>query len=614
VNWQHLQAFLWLRWRLRLNQLKRGGVANAIVLGILAVCAAALAVAFFVGFFLFGLLAVPQDYYALMVLLVWDGLVVGFLFFWAVGLLAELQRAEVLSLDKFLHLPVSIWGAFLLNYLSSLFSMNVMILLPGMVGFILGLLCSRGPVMLVLLPLLAGFVLMVTAVTYQFQGWLAALMVNKRRRRTIIVVVTVAFILLCQLPNLINFWPNKPYFEQHTEFAKLQKQDQHKLQESLASGEITAKQYDQRQAELKREYRDREEELDRQMSESVDSIGRLVNLVLPPGWLPLGAMAAAEGNIATALLGTLGMTLIGTASLWRAYRTTVRLYTGQYTSGKGRPAAAQQAPKPQKPSAGLLEMDIPWLSEQTAAIALASFRSLIRAPEAKMMLLTPIIMAVVFGFMILTKSVDPPEALRPLMAFGGMTTALLSMIQLLGNQFGFDRSGFRVYVLCAAPRRDILLGKNLAFVPFGLGLATVMVLLVEGLYPMRIDHFLALAPQMISMYLLVCLTCNWLSMLAPMPIASGSFKPSNPKLIPVLLQLVFVFLLMATLSLTLLPLGIELLLQHLAGIEGIPICAVLSLAECAVVVVAYWLLLDGQGRFLAWRERRILEMVTTKAE
>ena len=53
---------------------------------------------------------------------------------------------------------------------------------------------------------------------------------------------------------------------------------------------------------------------------------------------------------------------------------------------------------------------------------------------------------------------------------------LLTMIQLVGNQFGFDRSGFRVYVLCAAPRRDILLGKNLAVAPLALGFSLVFVL------------------------------------------------------------------------------------------------------------------------------------------
>ena len=75
---------------------------------------------------------------------VWDGLVVGFLFSWAIGLLAELQRSEVLSLDKFLHLPVSLTGVFLINYLSSLFSLTLIIFVPAMVGLSLGLVIRPG--------------------------------------------------------------------------------------------------------------------------------------------------------------------------------------------------------------------------------------------------------------------------------------------------------------------------------------------------------------------------------------------------------------------------------------------------------------------------------------
>jgi len=39
--------------------------------------------------------------------------------------------------------------------------------------------------------------------------------------------------------------------------------------------------------------------------EGLKRTARLVNLVLPPGWLPLGAMNAAEGHIAAALLAAL---------------------------------------------------------------------------------------------------------------------------------------------------------------------------------------------------------------------------------------------------------------------------------------------------------------------
>ena len=117
---------------------------------------------------------------------------------------AELQRAEVLSIDKFLHLPVSVKGVFLINYLSSLLSVNLGLFLSAMLGFSLGLVFAKGPAMLVVLPLVAAFALAVTALTYQFQGWLASLMTNPRRRRAVIMVATLVFILVSQIPFLTN--------------------------------------------------------------------------------------------------------------------------------------------------------------------------------------------------------------------------------------------------------------------------------------------------------------------------------------------------------------------------------------------------------------------------
>jgi hypothetical protein len=67
------------------------------------------------------------------------------------------------------------------------------------------------------------------------------------------------------------------------------------------------------------------------------------------------------------------------------------------------------------------------------------------------------------------------------------------------------------------------------------------------------------------------------------------------------------------LSPLLLPLGIELAVQYLGGIEGLPIYLVLSLVECAAVACIYGLLLGWQGSTLHAREQRILEIVT-KAE
>src|SRR5262249_4566212 len=154
----------------------------------------------------------------------------------------------------------------------------------------------------------------------------------KRRRRTVIVLVTAAFILVMQLPNLVNLL--RPWHgRQQDELNAQQSKELADLDRARSSGEITALQHQQRSAETLRKYQDQRQEQDRQTWQQVEQTTRLVNLLLPPGWLPLGAMSAFAGDMLPPLLGTLGLTLLGTASLWRAYRTTVRLYTGQFTSG-----------------------------------------------------------------------------------------------------------------------------------------------------------------------------------------------------------------------------------------------------------------------------------------
>ena len=230
------------------------------------------------------------------------------------------------------------------------------------------------------------------------------------------------------------------------------------------------------------------------------------------------------------------------------------------------------------------------------------------------MLLSPLLMSIIFGSMLWRGRQSIPDSIRPLVAIAAMVVVLFGMLQLMANQFGFDRDGFRVFVLCAAPRRDILLGKNLAFAPLALGMAAIMLTIVQVLCPMRADHFLAMFPQYFSMFLLFCILTNLLSIYAPVHVAEGSLKPSNPKLGTVLLQLAMFFLLFPlTQGLTLLPLGIEAVLRLLGWPAGAPIYLVLSLAECAGVVTIYHFSLDWFGGLFQAREQRILEIVTNRA-
>lgn len=599
MNGQHLRAFLWLRWRLRINQLRRGGTANAIILVILLVGGVLLAVGLFVVFFLLGLLGLPKVDSALL-LYTWDGLIVFFLFLWVIGLLTDLQRSESLSLGKFLHLPVPLGGAFAINYLSSLLSINLVLFLPAFIGMSLGLTIARGPLLLLQLPLLAAFVLAVTAPTYQLQGWLASLMTNKRRRRTVIFLATVSLVLIGQMPNLINMlvpWKSQGFEKERSAKVK-----------ALKDSNPSPEEYKKQLAEIDYEIQVMRHARDRQIEQTM----RTINLALPPGWLALGAEGLTRGAVLPALLATAGFTLIGSASLWRAYRTTMRLYRGDYSMGKPRttlPAADE------KPAPNLLEKKLPLLSEPATAIALGAWRSLQRAPEAKMMLLTPIVLVAISGSMFLLRPVPLPVAARPMLPFGVMAMVLLSMLQLVGNQLGFDRGGFRVFVLSPAPRRDVLLGKNLAFAPLPLALGLMMTILLQVLFPMGPVYFLAVFPQLLSMFLIFCVLANYLSILAPMPIAAGSLRPTQMKIIPMVLHILFVMLFPVVLSLTLIPFGTALLLETVEGWQHADlVCLALSLLECAVVVLLYRLVLGTQGKLLQAREQKILEVVAVRAE
>ncbi|MFI5457497.1 MAG: hypothetical protein ACHRXM_18800 [Isosphaerales bacterium] len=613
MNWQHLQAFVWLRWRLLANQWRRAGALNAVLMIIVTVGALVTAVPLFIGCFTLGLYLIPKAAPAHL-MYAWDGVVVVFLFCWGIGLVTELQRTEPLSLSKFLHLPVSVNGAFLINYVSSLLRLSLIVFGPVMFAFALALIFVKGMLLLPVLPSLAAFLLMVTALTYQVQGWLAALMSNPRRRRTVIVATTMTFVLITQLPNLLNFYAPWGAQRRADQSAILVKELAN-LEHAWKAHEFDAIEHLRRQQEVMQKHKLASQQTDRESAERWGQTARLLNMVLPVGWLPLGVMAGAEGHVMPAILGLLGMTLIGTASLWRAYRTTLGLYQGQFTKRRGRPAPAVAAPaSTRKPGARLLEARLPGLSEPVSAIALAGLRSLVRAPEAKMMLLTPVLMSVIFGSMLWRGRHTMPDWVRPLVAIAAMLVVLLGVLQLMVNQFGFDRDGFRVFVLCAARRRDILLGKNLAFAPLALGIAAILLTIVQVVCPMRLDHFLAMVPQYVSMFLLFCILTNLLSIYGPIYIAPGSLKPSNPRLVTVLLQLVTIMVFFPlTQGLTLLPLGIEALLRFLGWPEGAPTCLVLTLAECAVIVIIYHFSLVWQGGLLQTREQKILEIVAKPA-
>jgi hypothetical protein len=386
------------------------------------------------------------------------------------------------------------------------------------------------------------------------------------------------------------------------------------LNRAFNAHEFDAQELVRRQKELTERHKLATGQAFREARERWERMARLANLVLPIGWLPLGVTTSAEGRSLPALLGLAAMTLIGVVGLRRAYATMVDQYQGRSTARTSQPPTAVRPAVAPSRRRLLLESRLPGLSEQASAIALGGFCSLLRSPEAKMALLTPVLICAIFGSMMFGGRQEIPLAVRPVLATGAMALVLLGVVQLTANQFGMDRDGFRVFVLCPASRRDILLGKDLAHAPLVLGMGVPLLAIMQMIFPMRLDHLLAMVPQFVSMFVLFCLLTNLLSIYAPVHVPAGSLRPSNFSLSTVLLQVLAVTIVFPlTQGLVLLPLGTEMLLRYLGWTRGLPVCLALSLVECAAALLFFHVTLRWQGRLLQEREQRILETVTNRA-
>jgi ABC-2 type transport system permease protein len=569
VNLHHLATFVWLRWRLAVNRTRRAGLVSFILSMILLGCAILGGIGAFGVAYLLGVVFLPEAT-AFRILMTWDGLVFGFLVFWSTGLIAELQRSELFGIEKFLHLPVTLGGVFLMNYLASFVSIALILFVPAVTGFILALIQTYGFLQSIAFVPTAALIFVVTALTYQFRGWLAAMMTDPRRRRFVISVVTMVFVLLVQIPNLANLAMNS----------------------SFEPGGA-----------------DRRHEAEHAAVAWADKSAALANAVVPMGWLPYAATAlTTEGRIWPSLIATVALSLIAGASLRRSYLTTIRMHTGEFTANKAPPRPAVRTNRPL-----LVERSIPGLSEHASAIAMTSLRSFLRAPEAKIMLMTPVIMVVIFGVMFLTRSFRPAPEYRPLVAFGALASGLLSMGNLVINPFGFDRSGFRALVLSSADRRDILIGKNLAIAPFVIGLQAILVTLIQIVLPLRFDQLLALIPQALTMFVLFCLVSNLAAILAPGAIAAGTMKPTAGSGTMQMIRLGIVFATPFVLSIALLPYGFEMALDKLLHMTG-PYTLGLSLILAALAGLFYWVAIGWEAWLLERRELDILGVVAAKAE
>lgn len=572
MNWEQIKTILWLRWRLICNQSRRSrgvGLAVSILIG---VGATFFALGAFVGGFLGGMLGLGNSS-PTIIWLTWFIFTIAFLFFWMIGLVTELQRSESIDLQKLMHLPVALGQLFFINFLVSHFTLSIVIAVPAMLGLALGLAIGRSFEMLLLIPLAGSMIFMISAWTYCFRGWLAHLMTNPRRRRTVIMCLTFSLILLGQGPNL--YFNVFHHFNHH-------------------SGEIAPGGLTMDRVFVAEEY-------------------------IPPLWVPCGARTLAAGNPVPALLGTLGCFTIGLLGLRRAYRSTIRFYHGEIGGQaalkiKAPAKTSPTGPKPQgRP--GFLELVLPNVPEQACALALATFRSLLRAPEVKMAWGASFIVPVILAFAIVFRGPSSfPDSVKPFLATASTIFPLFMLIQFMSNQFGLDRDGFRALMLSSADRRLILFGKNLACLPAAVGPGFFLLAFIT--VPLRLSPEIVVATlfQLVTLFLIIGIVGNLISILVPFRIAPGAMRPTKPRIEIVLLMMVLQLFFMATITPVFLPDLMDLLWRQGGLPTLVPVNLILSAVLCGAMVLVYWQTLGPLGRLLQKRETKILETVTAEVE
>ncbi len=620
IRWQQFKALIWLRWRLIASQFRKTGLGVRIVLGL------------FVGGLVFGVIGGSVIAFCLAYflidadqphgcLLAWDLLAGIFLISWFTGFISELQRDEPLSVERMMQFPLSPRGAFGLNYISSFASFTVLIITPIAVAVSIATALVFGSRTLVSIPLFAAGMVLVTAVTFQFRGWLAALMATPRKRRTVQTVIFLVFFGSFQLPNLIGTWSRNRTPRETPAIQQLKVEltaidhdlrfldsdlelPAGQLAQQLLPTELNreeAEQLLQQRREIQQRLQQEQEAVEIQQQQAIIGGHRFI----PPGWIGYGVYSAAKHQRwLPALLATAGMLAIAYFSLSRSYRGTLNYYRRVAKVPRRKSTVRRQR------TYNAIDRRISWPSLHVSTVAASSLVNLWRSPMLKMQLLAPFVLLLVLAAPMHKMRDSMDVHFRPLLALAliGITIFLTFSISL--NVFGHDRHGFRSFMLMPIRQRDILIGKNLSISPIVVLLWMIGCTGLMVLCPLRWYDLLAACCLMAASYLVCCIPGNFVSILWPYPVAGSTMRKAAPRWQAIIAQMVAFLAVSALIVPVGLPLILATLQKHLGIWPMIPVSLPLSILVLITAIAAYWVALRPTSRLLWTHQRSILLEVT----
>jgi hypothetical protein len=362
---------------------------------------------------------------------------------------------------------------------------------------------------------------------------------------------------------------------------------------------------------------------------------KIANYTLPPLWgvAAIDSLMSGFASSWKALFFTVALGLVGVQFLRWSYRSTLAYWMGEIGLKRSAPkivtdrsngieiegisgASGLQATTATKDGKRRMhEWSFPLIDEEVSATVAMTLASMKRAPEVKMYLLMPLIAPIIMLAFLRGKAVPENDYLKCLIVCGFAAFILLMSCGVAGNTFGFDRAGFRTFVLSGMERWRVLLGKNLAHGTL-IGSLLLPILVVVGIY-LGVPPYLGLCSILVVLTVLpmFALLMNLMAIYTPFPMGSGGIQPKNMDFMTVAVNLLLSSILPFILSLALIPIGIEWLIGYLVPtISWIPLAIPLSIGAIAGSVFCYRSLIGWQGKLLQSREKEILRIVTSKLE
>jgi hypothetical protein len=366
---------------------------------------------------------------------------------------------------------------------------------------------------------------------------------------------------------------------------------------------------------------------DKVVLEGIHARLRGIDRWVPPMWFA-ACMESVTHWVPDALWLVPAMLLISAWSIRKNYDLTVRFYQNGFDQAVSSDRAAAAASRDQasiesgESGSALIHGKVRWmersfwgLSETTSAIVAQSWLAAWRAPEMKLQLLIPLVQPAFFLFIMSYWKSLGNEFMQSLTMIGVAAFGLYTSSSFLGNMFGPDRAGFRTWVLSPIPRVEIFKGRNLAFGIPALILAILLCLIIGIVWRVPVDKVLFASIAIASFLPLYLLITNCMSILSPFGLPQGSITPKQFSWKNILISLLLSTVIPVILGWSLLPLGIEYIVESFWPSMGPwPIALLLSPLWLAGSLLLYHWLLPSVGKLFASWELTVLKTVVSQEE